>query len=114
MSPTAPAAINSSTVTSSGSPSARARYATALVLSDRVDEGLTELEQAIDGGYRDYYFTWHGLPWASLREHPRFLRLMQRIKTDVDTLVERIREVEAGEDFGAELERALERGRNPG
>jgi hypothetical protein len=98
----------------SGSPSARARYATALVLSRRVDEGLTELEQAIDIGYRDYYFTWHDLPWAGLREDRRFLDLMERIKTDVDVMVERIREVEAGEDFGGELERALERGRHPG
>ena len=78
----------------------------ALLIGDRA-QALARLERAVAAGWRSIYLREHDPYWASLRDDPRYRKLMREVKADV---VRQRAEVEAlgpEKDFVVELDAAM-------
>jgi TolB-like protein len=78
----------------------------ALLLGDP-ERALDLLEQAEQAGWRRYYAAQRDPRWAAVREEPRFVGIMTRIKDDIDAQRARVEATDAADDFEARLDAAI-------
>ena len=69
------------------------------------DRALDLLQNAIDGGWRNYYICHHDPRWDAVREKPQFQRMMTAVKADVDAQRAQLEQEEEPEDFVKRLDR---------
>ena len=84
---------------------------TTLLLGD-TDLALEQLERAVEAGWLDYYFVLHDPRWDPVRDDPRFVRLMDQVKTELDHQRQEVEELDATDDFTARYEDAIARYRS--
>jgi TolB-like protein len=68
------------------------------------ERALELLERAVEAGWRGYYVREKDPFWAELADHPRYRALMAKVKSDVDRMRAEIREVDAREELGAQVD----------
>lgn len=83
-------------------------FAQNAVLAGDEELALDRLRQAVDAGWRDNYSVNSDPRWQSIRDDPRFEALMATVKADIDTQRARVEQIDAGDDFVARLDEALE------
>ena len=74
------------------------------VLMGDDDLAIQRLGQAVDAGWRGYYVHINDPRWSSLAGDPRFQRLMNEVKADVDRQAEEVDRIDAEENFPAILD----------
>jgi hypothetical protein len=67
------------------------------------DRALSRLDQAAAVGWRGYYAIRYDPRWDTVREDPRFVRIMARVKAEIDVERARMEQINAREDFMARL-----------
>ena len=77
------------------------------VLMGDDDLAIQRLGQAVDAGWRGYYVHINDPRWSSLAGDPRFQRLMNEVKADVDRQAEEVDRIDAEENFPAILDAVL-------
>jgi TolB-like protein len=77
-----------------------------LLLGD-TERALSRLDQAAGVGWRGYFAIKYDPRWDTVREDPRFVRIMARVKAEIDVERARMEQIDAGEDFMARLDVAL-------
>ena len=72
-------------------------------LQGKTDEALAALRQAIDDGWRQYwwYHAEHDPNLDSIRNEPKFQAMMDEIRTDMAVQLERVREMERNGELAA-------------
>jgi TolB-like protein/Tfp pilus assembly protein PilF len=82
-------------------------YARNTVLLGDTDRALDLLEQAVESGWRGYYAIQRDPRWDSVREDPRFVETMARVKADIVVQRARMEGIDAEDDFAARLDALL-------
>ncbi len=85
----------------------RADFARNTLLLGDVDAALELLGQAADAGWRDYYSTVRDPRWASVKDDPRFVEILNRVKADIDLQRARMEGIDAQDDYVARLDAAM-------
>jgi len=70
----------------------------ALLLGDH-EKALDRLERAVEAGWRQHVIQQHDPRWAPLRDHPRYIQLMQRVMADVERQRAEVERIDATDDF---------------
>jgi len=73
------------------------------------ERALDLLQTAIDAGWRNYYICHNNPAWDALRNHPRFRRMMNQVKEDVDAQRAALEEEETPEAFIRRVDQVLHR-----
>jgi TolB-like protein/Tfp pilus assembly protein PilF len=84
-----------------------ADYALHQLLLGEQDAALELLGQAAEAGWRDYYRISRDPRWATVKDDPRYVQILARIKEDVDAQRERMEEIDAADDFAVRLDAAI-------
>jgi TolB-like protein len=78
----------------------------ALLIGDRA-QALARLERAVAAGWRSIYLREHDPYWASLRDDPRYRKLMREVKADVARQRVEVEALGPEKDFVVELDAAM-------
>ena len=68
------------------------------------ERALNLLQEAIDGGWRNYYICHHDPRWDAVRGNPRFRQMMADVKNNVDTQRAELERTESPDDFVKNLD----------
>jgi TolB-like protein len=82
-------------------------YARNALLLGETDRALELFDQAAAAGWREYHALEHDPRWDALREEPRFVESIARIKSDIDGQRARMTEIDATDDFATRLDTVL-------
>jgi TolB-like protein/predicted Zn-dependent protease len=82
-------------------------YALNTLMMGRHELALDRLAQAFEGGWRTYYISHHDPRWDEVRDDPRFVELMARVKADVDAQRAEMQRIDAKDDFIVRLDEVM-------
>lgn len=80
------------------------RCAETELLRGNTQRALTEFEQAVAAGWRDYYLRQYDPYWAVVQDRPAYRVLIEKVKADVDRQRAEVQRIDAREDFAAKLD----------
>lgn len=76
-------------------PGVSSALAVVYACQERFDEALTELNRAVDQGWRNYWYTMNYPVNKDLESHSEYRRTMARMKQDLDLMLDRVRKADA-------------------
>jgi TolB-like protein/Tfp pilus assembly protein PilF len=85
----------------------RFNFAQNALLSGDMETALDRLQLAVDAGWRDYFLLLHDPRWASVRDNPRFSKIMASVKADIDAQGVEVELIDSEDDLLAQIDAAV-------